>query len=340
MIRPPSAPEIVELAARDWLEVSLSEAEELEPVVSSLLATIDELLSLPAQAAPASLFKERGVAGRPAPGEDPFNVFTTLCDVRGARNGPLSGRPVGIKDNIDVAGVPTTNASATAAYTPTADAVVVERILRAGAWIVGKLNMDDYASGASGETSAFGPPLNPIDPTRSGGGSSGGSGAALRSGAVDFSLGGDQGGSARIPASFCGVVALKATHGLVPSHGMTHLAHTVDYVCPMARTVEDTAILLGVVAGDDWRDPQWVRGPIVVDDYLAHLVDGDLTGLRMGIVLGGLPEELCEDAVRRNFDATARASCAEAPSSRRSVSRSGRTARRSRRRCSPISRAR
>jgi amidase len=181
----------------------------------------------------------------------------------------------------------------------------VERILDAGGRIVGKLNMDDYASGASGETSAYGPPRNPVDPTRSAGGSSGGSGAALRCGAVDFALGGDQGGSARIPASFCGVVTLKATHGLVPSHGMTHLAHSVDYVCPMARTIADTALLLGVVAGDDWRDPQWVRGPILLDDYLARLDDHDLTGLRIGIVTEGLPESLCQEAVLRAFDASA-----------------------------------
>ena len=273
--------------------------------MSSLLQTIDELLTLPGLTPPASRFTSRSVKGRPAPNEDPFNVFTTLCDVRGNTDGPLGGRRVGIKDNIDVAGVPTTNASATASYAPTADAVVVERILDAGGWIVGKLNMDDYASGASGETSAFGPPLNPIDPARSAGGSSGGSGAAVRCGSVDFALGGDQGGSARIPASFCGVVALKATHGLVPSHGMTHLAHTVDYVCPMARTVDDVATLLGVVAGDDWRDPQWVRGPIVTDDYLARLENRDLSGQRVGIVLEGLPESLCEDAVVRNFAAPA-----------------------------------
>src|SRR6185436_18568741 len=150
------------------------------------LATVDELLALPGLPPPAPRFSSRSVVGRPAAGEDPFNVFITLCEVRGAADGPLAGRPVGIKDNIDVAGVPTTNASATASYTPIADAVVVERILDAGGSIVGKLNMDDYASGASGETSAFGPPLNPIDPSRSAGGSSGGSGAALRCGAVDF----------------------------------------------------------------------------------------------------------------------------------------------------------
>lgn len=304
-IRPPVAPEIVDLASRDSLDVSLAEAEELEPAVSSLLETIDELLALPGLTPPAPRFSSRVVVGRSDPSDDPFNVFITLCEVRGAADGPLAGRRVGIKDNIDVAGVPTTNASATASYTPVADAVVVERILDAGGSIVGKLNMDDYASGASGETSAFGPPLNPIDPSRSAGGSSGGSGAALRCGAVDFALGGDQGGSARIPASFCGVVALKATHGLVPSHGMTHLAHTVDYVCPMARSVVDTATLLGVVAGDDWRDPQWVRGPIVGEDYLAGLEDRDLAGQRVGIVVEGLPEGLCEESVVGNLDAAA-----------------------------------
>jgi amidase len=304
-IRPPTAAEIVDLASRDWLGVSLREAEEIEPSISDLLRAIDELLALPSLMPPATPFPSRAVGGRPSPGDDPFNVFTTLCDVRGDPAGPLGGRRVGIKDNIDVAGVPTTNASATAAYTPTSDAAVVERILSAGGWIVGKLNMDDYASGATGETSWFGPPLNPVNPAYSAGGSSGGSGAALRSGAVDFALGGDQGGSARIPASYCGVVALKATHGLVPSHGMTHLSHTTDYVCPMARTVADTALLLGVVAGDDWRDPQWVRGQIPTNDYLRQLEQADLAGRRIGIVTEGVPQDLCEEAVLRSVDATA-----------------------------------
>jgi amidase len=295
----------MELAAVDWLDVSPREATELQPLVSTILATVDELLELASLDAPESSVRTRVPGRRPTLEEDPFNVFTTRCDVRGSDSGPLAGKTVGIKDNIDIGGVPTTNASATTTYVPTTDAVVVERILQAGGRIIGKLNMDDYASGATGETSAFGAPLNPLDPTRSAGGSSGGSGAALRCGAVDLALGGDQGGSARIPASYCGVVALKATHGLIPSHGMTHLGHTIDFVCPMARTVGDAAILLEVLAGDDWRDPQWVRGAIAPSGYTATVKAAELTDIRVGVIRESIREELCEPAVISNLERTA-----------------------------------
>ena len=231
--------------------------------------------------------------------EDPYNAFIRVCDVRGAGSGLLAGRTVGLKDNIDVAGIPTSNASATPAFTPARDAVVVERILAAGGRIVGKLNMDDFGAGASGETSAFGPPRNPYDPTRSAGGSSGGSGAALAAGAVDLALGVDQAGSARIPASFCGVVAIKATHGLIPSQGVTHLDHTLDAVCPMASTVEDAALLLQAIAGDDWRDPQWVRGPVPASWQPNDA--GDVAGLRVGVVVESIDGDLCSPDVVHNL---------------------------------------
>src|SRR5262249_21709443 len=150
---------------------------------------------------------------------------------------------------------------------------------------------DNFGAGASGESSAFGPPLNPLDPGRSAGGSSGGSGAAVAAGMVDLALGVDQAGSARIPASFCGVVAIKATHGLVPTHGVTHLDHTLDSVCPMARTVDDAALLLEAIAGDDWRDPQWVRGP--VPERWSAPSGGGIDGVRVGVVVESLDDELC-----------------------------------------------
>ncbi len=303
-IKPPTLGDIREAASNEGLDLEADEAITLREPVQSLVEIIDELMAIPEAVGRATLPVGRLAGDRPAHDQDPFNVFIRVCDVRGRLDGPLGGRRVGVKDNIDVAGVPTSNASATKPYTPTADAVVIERILAAGGRIVGKLNMDDYAFGATGETSAFGPPLNPLDTSRSPGGSSGGSGAALRSGAVDLALGGDQGGSARIPASYCGVVALKATHGLIPSHGMTHLGHSVDYICPMARTVSEVALLTSVIAGDDWRDPQWVRGVIVKGDYRS--IDGaDLAGVRVGIVREALENQYTEPAVRQNLERSA-----------------------------------
>ena len=163
--------------------------------------------------------------------------------------------------------------------------------------------MDDFAAGASGETSAYGPPLNPLDPTRSTGGSSGGSGSALASGAAEMTLGVDQAGSARIPASFCGVVAIKATHGLIPTYGITHLDHTLDAICPMARTVEDAAALLEVIAGDDWRDPQWVRGSI--PSGWSCRTPGDVAGLRIAIVEESTDPALCSGEVVHNLERAA-----------------------------------
>jgi amidase len=238
----------------------------------------------------------------PGAEENPFNSFVRRCRVEGAASGPLAGMTVGLKDNISLAGVPSTNGSRVAAYTPIHDAVVVERILAAGGTIVGKLNMDDFGSSGLGETSAFGPARNPVDPSRSAGGSSGGSGAAVRSGEVDLSLGVDQGGSGRIPAAFCGVVAAKGTHGLVPSWGITHIDHTIDFVTPLARTVEGAALLLETIAGGDWRDAQWVRADPEPGEYVTARDEG-VDGLRVGVLVESADPEVCDPAVLANLDA-------------------------------------
>jgi amidase len=304
--RVPTPAEIVELAARDHVSMTLDEAEALLPGIAATLAAFGEIGAIESLEQPSPSSGDRSAARRPSADEDPYNAFITMCDVPGARDGPLAGRRIGIKDNIDVAGIPTTNGSLTTAHTPAADAVVVERILRAGGRIVGKLNMDDFGAGATGEVSAFGAPRNPFDPTRTAGGSSGGSGAAVRSGAVDLALGVDQGGSARIPASFCGIVALMATHGLVPSWGVTHLDHTLDAVCPMGRSVPDVALLLQVVAGEDPRDPQWVRGAIRPGDYLDGIEDG-VRDWTVGVIRESVPVGLCDEAVVGNLNAAASA---------------------------------
>ena len=205
------------------------------------------------------------------------------CLVEGADDGPLAGMRVGVKDNIAVAGVPMTNGSRRTPYVPGTDAVVVERLLAAGADIVGTLNMDDQACGVTGETSAWGPARNPHDPARSAGGSSSGSGAAVAAGLVDASLGVDQGGSGRIPAAFCGLVGIKPTPGLIPSHGVTHLDLSFDAVSPIARTVEEVARVLDAISGHDARDPQWARAMPPPTRCAAEL-DAGVAGLRVGLV--------------------------------------------------------
>lgn len=199
-----------------------------------------------------------------------------------------------------------TNGSRLTAFVPVRDAVVVERILDAGAKIVGTLNMDDFGAAGLGETSAFGPARNPVNPAHSAGGSSGGSGAAVRAGEVDLALGVDQGGSGRIPAAFCGVVAAKATQGLVPSFGVVHIDHTIDTVTPLGRSVSDVARLLEVIAGPDPRDPQWVRGELRLGACLATETDG-VQGLRVGLVQESREPSICEPAVLAAFETSARA---------------------------------
>jgi amidase len=291
------------LARLEAVELDAGEAEELQPVIASLTDFADLLdrlegeLSLPVPG-------PRDPGFIPQPEENPYNAFIRSCRVSGSHEGPLAGLTVGIKDNISLAGVPTTNGSRLTSYTPVHDAVVVERILAAGGTIVGKLNMDDFGASGLGETSAFGPARNPVDPSRSAGGSSGGSGAAVRSGEVDLSLAVDQGGSGRIPAAFCGVVGAKATHGLVPSWGITHIDHTIDSVVPLARTVEGAAVLLEVIAGGDWRDAQWVRGRLEARDYADARQEG-VEGLRIAVVSESVDPGVCEEAVLANLQLAA-----------------------------------
>jgi amidase len=299
----PTAADIEALASLDSIELEPGEAGELLAVVRTLVSTarVADELEVPRPSTPAGL---RDAGYRPSPEEDPFNVFIRKCRVEGAAEGPLAGRSIGVKDNISIAGIPTTNGSSLDPYVPSADAVVVERILAAGGVIVGKLNMDAFGAAGTGETSAFGPPRNPVDPARSAGGSSGGSGAAVRAGEVDLALAVDQGGSGRIPAAFCGVVAAKATHGLVPSFGITYIDNTIDFVTPVGRTVRDAALLLEVIAGPDARDPQWVRGDVRGERYTDAEHRG-VEGLRVAVVDESCDVEMCEPAVLAGVDRAA-----------------------------------
>ena len=292
-LRPPSGADVERLGALDFLRFGPAEAETFATFAGRWLEALDVVEELPELDVPVR-HHVRDPGRRPTPEEDPLNAFVRLCRVEGAPDGPLAGRRVGVKDNLAVAGIPVTNASRTLSYTPTVDAVVVERVLDAGATIVGKTNLDDFSASGYGDTSSFGPTRNPLDATRSPGGSSSGAAAAVAAGHVDLALGVDQGGSVRMPAAACGVVGIKGTTGLVPSFGLSYIDHCFDCVGPIARTVAEAAELLAVIAGDDWRDPQWVRD-LRVDDYVAGVGDG-VAGLRVGIVEEALGGE-CEPAV-------------------------------------------
>jgi amidase len=299
-VRPPSVGQIQKYAARHGMTVDADTAAQLAPAIAGMLALLDVVDELPQPHVPL-VHTDRDPGYEPRDDEDEFNAFIRFCTVRGADTGPLAGQRAAIKDCIAVAGVPLTNGSRMLPQlVPTEDAVVVERILAAGATIIGKTNMEDLASGL-GETTPFGAARNPVEPRFSAGGSSGGSAAAVAAGLADFALGGDEAGSIRIPAAWCGIVGMKATHGLVPSYGMTYMDHTLDHIGPMTRTVAHNAQVLAVIAGHDDRDPQWVRAKPEPDDYVTHLDDG-MGGLRIGVIEESLEPAGCTDATLQTFE--------------------------------------
>lgn len=200
---------------------------------------------------------------------------------RGERGGALLGVPLALKDLFDTAGVATTGGSRIlAGRVPERDATVVTRLQGAGAVMLGKLNMHEFAFGVTTTNPHHGYCRNPWDTERIPGGSSGGSGAAMAARLCFGSLGSDTGGSIRIPAALCGITGLKPTYGRVSRAGVLPLSWSLDHAGPMTRTVEDAALILQVIAGHDPADPASARAP--VPDYLAEL-DGGVRGLRVGV---------------------------------------------------------
>jgi amidase len=206
-------------------------------------------------------------------------------EVRGAPRGPLHGKTVVLKDNVCLAGVPMMNGASTLrGYVPDVDATIVTRLLDAGATILGKAHCEYFCLSGSSHTNATGPVHNPWKRGYSAGGSSSGSGALVGKGEVDMAIGGDQGGSIRMPASFCGVYGMKPTHGLVPYTGVMPIETTIDHTGPMTATVMDNALMLEVIAGADGLDP---RQYDVVTDRYTQAVGRGVSGLRIGVVKEG-----------------------------------------------------
>lgn len=289
-IRRPTAQDLRRLAAANHFEITDGEMAAFQAMIPGLFASYDALAQMPEERAPLR-YPGRDAGARPSPEQDPYNAILRRCQLRGATGGKLAGKRIGLKNNICVAGMPMTCASLLLQdYIPDSDATIVTRMLDEGAEINAILNLDDFAFSGAGDTSAFGATLNPHSAAHLAGGSSGGSAAALYYDDIDITIGGDQGGSIRIPASFCGVVGHKPTHGLVPYTGIVGIDNTFDHAGPMARTVYDAALLLEVIAGKDPLDPRQ-GDEVPVQPYTAAL-EGGASGLRVGVLTEGfgLPE--------------------------------------------------
>jgi aspartyl-tRNA(Asn)/glutamyl-tRNA(Gln) amidotransferase subunit A len=246
-----------EVSAVEALASALARTARVEPLIHAYLELFEE----------AARARARDLDRRIAAGEDP---------------GPLAGVPVALKDNLSLAGHRLTCASRllegyVAPYTATA----VERLLDAGAVVVGRANMDEFAMGSSCENSAFQKTRNPWDVRTVPGGSSGGPAAAVAAGSVALGFGSDTGGSVRQPAALCGVVGVKPTYGRVSRYGLVAFASSTDQIGPLARSVRDGALALQVIAGPDVNDSTCATRP--VSDILAGIDDG-IAGLRVGVV--------------------------------------------------------
>ncbi|MFE3188528.1 amidase [Nocardia sp. NPDC059240] len=278
--------------------MSAEEIDEYVPFVTGLLASWRDIEKVYAAEKPVPPQRDWSF---PAVGENPLNAWYVHTEITEQPDGPLTGRTVAIKDNTAVAGVPMTNGSALLeGYVPASDATVVRRLLDAGATIAGKAVCEDLCFSGASITASTGPVSNPWDLTRSAGGSSSGSAALVASGAVDLALGGDQGGSIRIPSSSCGIVGHKPTWGLVPYTGGFPIEATLDHLGPMGRTVADVALMLQAISGRDGFDPRQPND-LTPEDYVGALELG-ADGLRVGILREGFgrPESelIVDDTVR------------------------------------------
>ncbi|HEX2128050.1 MAG TPA: Asp-tRNA(Asn)/Glu-tRNA(Gln) amidotransferase subunit GatA [Solirubrobacterales bacterium] len=283
--------ELLDLTAAE--AIGRIEARELQP---------DEYFDAYAEAAAGD--ELNAYLWRSEPGASPADLSGWNGSANGAEGESLRGVPIAVKDLFCTAGIETTAGSRIlSGYRPPYTATAVDKLARAGARLLGKTNMDEFAMGSSNENSAYGPVLNPWDRTRVPGGSSGGSAAAVAGRLAPWALGTDTGGSIRQPAALCGIVGLKPTYGAISRYGMVAFASSLDQCGPLTRDVTDAALLLRVMQGRDPHDSTSVG----IEGGVELPSREDLHGLRFGV-----PRELAADAegiepgVAANFEATLR----------------------------------
>ena len=282
-VRRPTVDKLREVAS--GLGMSMSDRELLDylQLMEANFLSYDRIDAMPDSLPQVKYSRTPGF--RPDPHDNPMNVWYQKCEVRDAAGGALAGRKVVLKDNICLAGVPMMNGASTLeGYVPDVDATIVTRLLDAGATIVGKAHCEYFCLPGGSHTNATGPVHNPHKRGYMAGGSSSGCGALVGAAEVELAIGCDQGGSIRMPTSWCGCVGMKATHGLVPYTGIMPIEPTIDHAGPMTVTVADNALMLEVIAGEDGLDPRQYAPR--VERYTAALRQG-VGGLRIGIVREG-----------------------------------------------------
>ena len=298
-VRRPTLDQMREIVRSFGMSMSDGEIQSFLDLMEPTLAAYDRVDAL--RDSPPKVKYPRTPGYRPGDNENPMNAWYYKCEVRGAPGGKLDGKTVALKDNVCLAGVPMMNGASTLeGYIPDLDATIVTRMLDAGATIVGKAHCEYFCLSGGSHTNASAPVHNPWKIGHTAGGSSSGSGALVGAGEVDMAIGGDQGGSIRIPASFSGCYGMKPTHGLVPYTGVMPIEPTIDHTGPMTGNVSDNALLLEVIAGEDGLDPRQYKPR--VDDYTKALGRG-AGGMRIGVV----PEGFGWDNSEPGVDAKVRA---------------------------------
>jgi amidase len=282
-VRKPSIEDLRKAAEAYHLHLTPEDLVSFRGLTDGVIASYRRLDELTEPKLPVKY--PRATGSRPSPEENKLNAWAWKCSIKGAASGRLTGKKLAIKDNVCVAGVPMMNGTAVLeGYVPDIDATIITRILDAGGEIAGKSVCESLCFSGSSHTSDPMPVHNPHKHGYSAGGSSSGSGALVATGEVDMAIGGDQGGSIRIPACWCGIAGHKPTYGLVPYTGVFPIELTLDHTGPMARTVADVALLLEAIAGKDEMDP---RQKEVRTEAYTQTIKGDISGLRLALVKEG-----------------------------------------------------
>lgn len=279
----PTQEQLLEIAQDLGMSMSAEDLTFFHGAVDATMAPYDVIDALPDNLPEVRYPRTTGY--QPGPGENPFNAWAWKAEVTGAPDGPLKGKTVVLKDNVCLAGVPMRNGTTVLeGFVPSIDATIATRLLDAGATIVGKAVCEYFCLSGGSHTSAPAPVHNPHKHGYSAGGSSSGSAALVAAGEVDMGIGGDQGGSIRIPAAYCGVYGMKPTHGLVPYTGVMPIENTIDHTGPMTATVADNAAMLEVLAGPDGLDPR--QYDVKTAAYTEALGQG-VSGLKIGVLKEG-----------------------------------------------------